>query len=341
MRTKFISILILGICLLSIIVGLLSFNKPQKAEKLCPAPTKKAIFEKFSSGKDKIALISLQGVITYNTKSSFLGDLNSAEGALKALKKVIKDENVKGVIFRVNSPGGTVAMSQEIHNALLKLREKKPVVVSMADIAASGGYFVACAADRIYANPGSLTGSIGVIMETVNAKTLLTDKLGVESETIKSGRFKDTGSVYRPLRQDERTLLQNLVNNAYSQFLTAIEQGRIDRDDEYKVEKVELNKENLKKYADGRVFTGEQALQYGFIDHLGGLEQATEGVKKMAMEKFPFISSDIEVVNYNKPSDFSEFLFQISSSLNPGAQSFETLLPLSSRYPRQPLFIRE
>ncbi|MBD3256774.1 MAG: signal peptide peptidase SppA, partial [Candidatus Lokiarchaeota archaeon] len=320
MRARFVSILILGLCLISVIVGLLTLSSQEKEKKACPEPSKTPILEKLSAGGNKIALITLHGVITYNMKSSFLGDVNSAEGALKALKKASKDKSVKGVIFRINSPGGTVAMSQEIHNSIMRLREKKPVVVSMADVAASGGYYVASAADRIYANPGSLTGSIGVIMETINARGLLTEKLGVESEIIKSGKYKDTGNIYRPLSNDERELLNNLINNAYIQFLNAIKEGRVAREDEYKLKKVELTEKKLKKYSDGRIFTGDQAVEYGFVDHLGGLAQAKDGVRQMAKEKFPFISDDIPVVDYNKPSGFSKFLLRLSNRFLPPLQ---------------------
>lgn len=341
MRTKFISILILGLCLLSIIIGLLTFNSREQAKKACPSTSKTPILEKLSAGGNKIALITLQGIISYDMKSSLFGDFNSAESALKALNKAGKDKSVKGVIFRINSPGGTVAMSQEIHNSILDLRKKKPVVVSMADIAASGGYFVASAADRIYANPGTLTGSIGVIMETINASGLLTDKLGIKSEIIKSGKYKDAGNIYRPLSQDERELLNNLVQNAYGQFLSAIKQGRIKRTDEYKLEKVDLTNENLIKYADGRVFTGEQAIEYGFIDHLGGLSHSKKGVLSMIKQTSPFISKDIPVIDYNKPSGFSEFLFRISGGMFPRIENINKLMPLSRKYPRQPLFIWE
>jgi len=342
MKPKFISILLLGLCLLSIIVGILTINGQKQAQKTCAATEERTdIFQKFSVGGNKIALITLTGTITYNHKSSFLGDFESAENALEALKKANKDNNVKGVIFRINSPGGTVAMSQELHNSLIRLRKNKPVVVSMADIAASGGYYIASAADRIYANPGTLTGSIGVIMETINARGLLNDKLGIESEIIKSGKYKDTGNPYRPLTPDEKNLLKNLVNNAYNQFLSAITEGRIERKDGYKLEKVSLTPKNLKQYADGRIFTGEQALNYGFVDQLGGLDQAKEGVKKMAKEKFPFISDDIPVVNYSKPTGISELFFRISERLVPSVYNFERMLPLSKRYPHQPLFIWE
>ncbi len=341
MKTKFISILILGLCLISVIVGMLSLSNQQQAKKTCPSPPKTALFQKISGGSSKIALITLQGAITYNMKSSFLGDLNSAESALKALKKAKKDKTVKGVIFRINSPGGTVAMSQEIYDSIIKLRKEKPIVVSMADVAASGGYYVASAADRIYANPGTVTGSIGVIMETINASGLLTEKLGIDSEIIKSGKYKDIGNIYRPLKPDERELLNNLINNAYDQFLNAIKQGRVERKDGYKLKKVDLNLDNLLKYADGRVFTGEQAIEYGFVDDLGGLTQAKEGVKQMAKEKFSSISDDISVVDYNRPSGFGELLFQIFNNTRPGVESFESLLPLSRKNPRLPLYIWE
>ncbi|HSA06833.1 MAG TPA: signal peptide peptidase SppA [Candidatus Gastranaerophilales bacterium] len=341
MRVKFAAYLILTLCLLSLAVGLLNVNKIQTVQKDVEPTKKRAILEKISGGGDKIAIVTLQGPISYDMSGSFFEDYNSAENTLKSFNKALEDKSVKGVLFRINSPGGTVAMSQEIYDSILKLREKKPVVVSMADIAASGGYYIASAADRIYANPGTLTGSIGVIMETINAQGLLTDKLGIKSEVIKSGKFKDTGNMYRPLSEEERTLLSDLVNNAYKQFVDAIIQGRINRNDKYKLAKVNLTKENLLKYADGRIFTGEQALKYGFVDKLGGLEQAVEDIKKMAKEKDFTVSADIPAVNYNKPAGFGEFFFNISSKLTPQSNSFEYLMPFSKKYARQPLFIWE
>ncbi len=339
MKVKIISLLILGLCLLSIIIGLLSFNRKGDVKKACAVSSEKSFLMKFSSG-DKIALITLQGPISYDMKNNFFGDLNSAGNVLESLKKASKDRKVKGVIFRVNSPGGTVAMSQEIYNSILKLRKKKPVVVSMADVAASGGYYISSAADRIYADPGTLTGSIGVIMETINAQGFLTDKLGIKSEVIKSGKYKDAGNFYRPLTGDEKILLTNLVNNAYHQFLNAVIVGRVNRNDNYKTKKTDLSEKTLKKYADGRVFTGEQALSYGFIDKLGGLTEATEGIRQMAKQKFPFISKDIPVVDYNKTKGVGELLFHMLTPMKP-VQGLERLLPLSKRSPRQPLFIWE
>ncbi len=336
MKAKTVSILILGFCILSIVIGVLSAAKQQEIKKACPAPPPPSIFKGFKvTTGDKIALVSMEGIIAQSGSDSFFRDFSSAGSALKSLNKAYEDKSVKGVIFRVDSPGGTVAMSQEIHNSLLRLREKKPVFVSMADVAASGGYFVASAADRIYANPGTVTGSIGVIMETMDASGLLTDKLGVKSEIIKSGKYKDIGNIYRALSPDERVLLNNLVNNAYGQFLQAITAGRMTRVDEYDIEKVELSEASLKQYADGRVFTGEQALEYGFVDKLGGLYVVEEDIKKVLGKK------DIQVVDYNKPRGFEEFFLQISDRFTPDMRGVQHLIPLSRKYPRQPLFIWE
>ncbi len=336
MKVRMISLLILGFCLLSIVIGTLSAGKKQVERKACPATPPPNFLKSLTAPTgNKIALIVLEGVISTDEADNFFRDFSSAQVALKALKEAREDKNVKGVIFRINSPGGTVAMSQELYNSVLKLREEKPVIVSMADVTASGGYYIASAADRIYANPGTITGSIGVIMEIINARGLLSDKLGVDSEMIKSGKYKDTGNIYRPLNPDERTLLNNLVKNAYSQFVKAIKEGRINRNDGYELEKTELTEENLEKYADGRIFTGEQAIEYGFADKLGGLEEAEEGIKKIIKIK------KIPVVNYSKPRGFEEFFLQMSQGLAPKMPGVEKIIPLSRKYPRQPLFIWE
>jgi len=331
MKTKIISISIIALCFLSIIVGIINTSvKTIKAEK-----NSSNFFKSFSSEGDKIALISIQGAISSDNSSSLLGEPDSAEGALKALEKAAEDKTVKGVIFRINSPGGTVAMSQEIYGTILRLREKKPVVVSMADVAASGGYYIASAANRIYADPGTLTGSIGVIMGTLNAQELMTQKLGVKSVVIKSGKFKDTGSMYRPMTGEEQTLLQNIVNSAYNQFLNAIIDGRIKRKDDYIIEKTVLTEQILKKYADGRIFTGEQAKDLGFVDKIGGLYEAKKDIRTMAK-----VSANFPVIPYNKPTGFTEMLFGGVESFMPH-KNIESYLPLSLNYPRQALYMWE
>ena len=340
MKTKIISISIITLCFLSIIVGIINTSvKTREVEKKSEQRSSN-FFNSFSYEGNKIALIALQGPISADTSSSLIGEPDSAEGALKALERASDDDSVKGVIFRINSPGGTVAMSQEIYETLIRLREKKPVAVSMADVAASGGYYIASAADRIYADPGTLTGSIGVIMGTLNVQELMTQKLGVKSVVIKSGKFKDTGSMYRPMTAEEQNLLQDLVNSAYHQFLNAIIDGRVKRKDNYKTEKVALSEDILKKYADGRVLTGEQAKDLGFVDNLGGLYKVKTDIRKMAKNKFPSINEDIPVTSYNKPTGFGEMLFGATESIMPH-KNIESYMPLSLSYPRQPLFMWE
>jgi protease-4 len=209
-------------------------------------------------------------------------------------------------------------------------------------LAASGGYYISSAADRIYAEPGSLVGSIGVIMNTINAQNLLNNKLGIQSNVVKSGKFKDLGSPYRPMTTEERQLLQNLINSTYKQFLEAITAGRIDRKDNYKVKKTDLTKETLRKYADGRVFTGEMAKKLGFIDNVGGLYEAQKAVQSMAKSKFKLPSADLPVVNYNKPSGLGELFLGVSESIMPKKDTMMIQsIPFSVKYPHQPLFVWE
>lgn len=327
MDNKKTAIIIIILCALSLIVGI--------ANNISPSPDKgettvrsKNINSIFSYTGNKIALIVLEGAISAEHGTGLIGDLYSAESTHKALKRAIDDDSVKGVLLRVNSPGGTVAMSQEIYSTIMRLRAEKPVVVSMIDLAASGGYYIASAADRIYAQPGTLTGSIGVIFNTFNAASLLNNKLGISSNVIKSGKFKDTGSPYRAMSQDEKALLQNLIDQTYGQFLSAIEDGRIKRNDEYKTNKTELSSDNLKKYADGRIFSGEQAKSYGFIDELGGMYEAYEAVNTMAKDKFNIRTDEITMVQYNKPTGISNILFGIETIFNKKS-SIESFLPLS------------
>jgi len=218
---------------------------------------------------ERLVLVSLEGAIS-SSRSGFSSD---ALGVRDQLLDLAQDEQVKGVLLRIDSPGGTVGASQEIHDAVLTLSQQKPVVVSMGDVAASGGYYVACAADKIYANPGTLTGSIGVILSGYNARKLLAN-LGIEPLVIKSGAYKDIFSLNRPLNAAERTLLQDLIGDTYDQFLTAVAKGR----------NLPLNK--VRPLADGRVFTGRQAQRVGLVDELGGLAEAKAALQRLAQKRF-------------------------------------------------------
>ena len=207
---------------------------------------------------DKIALIELKGIIL------------ASEETVRQFKKYREDRSIKGILFRVDSPGGGVVASQEIYEEVKKTRNSgKPVVVSMGSLAASGGYYVSCPANRIVSNPGTLTGSIGVISQFMRYDSLL-GKIGVEVNTIKSGKFKDAGNPFRQMTEDDKKYFQNLMDDVHRQFITAVETER------------KLPHDSLVAFADGRVFTGEQALKLGLVDTLGTYEDAIKITARIA-----------------------------------------------------------
>ena len=330
---------ILTICFLSLIVG--GFNTTIQGFKAKNEKAKK-LKNIFGTGSPKIALIQLNGLISAGEgQNNFFSESNSAQNVLKSLKCAKKDNSVKAIILKINSPGGTVATSQNIYYEVLRLRQTKPVVVVMEDVAASGGYYIASGADRIIAQEGTLTGSIGVIMQTMDAHKLLTDKLGLKSNVIKSGAFKDAGSSSREMSPQERELFQNIVNDSYNQFISAITKGRVQRNDKYSVPKKDLTKENLKKYSDGRIFTGHQAYNYGFVDILGDMETAQQIATKMASEKFSKnMGKNLPVVNYNEMSNFSQMIFGAQEAFFKG-DSIKNYLPDSMTMSKKPLYLWE
>jgi protease-4 len=206
---------------------------------------------------EKVAVLPITGVIA------------DSEDPIEQLKRFAKDDSVKAIVVRLNTPGGGVGPSQEIHEEIRKIRGKKVIVASMGSLAASGGYYIACAADKIYANPGTITGSIGVVMNFVNVKELI-DKVGVKGFAIKSGDFKDIGSPVREMNPQERALLQSVIDNVHSQFVNAVAEGR------------GLERDAVRAIADGRILSGEQAKGLGLVDMLGNLEDAVAEAGKMA-----------------------------------------------------------
>ncbi len=197
-----------------------------------------------------IGVVELRGVIQ-----------DSAE-VVEVLERFRKRTNTVAVVLRIDSPGGAVAPAQEIYDAVWRLREHKPVIASLGNVAASGGYYVASAANVILADPGTITGSIGAIM-SVPLYGPLADKLGISEEIVKSGRFKDTGHPLRPMTADERALLQGMVDDVLSQFVDAVARGR------------NMDSARVRELADGRVYSGAQARAAGLVDRLGGLDDAT------------------------------------------------------------------
>ena len=210
----------------------------------------------FAKG-DKVAVLPITGVIA------------DPDATIDQLKKFAKDGSVKAIVLRINSPGGGVGPSQEIYAEVRKLKDKKPVVASMGAVAASGGYYIACGSRKIYANPGTITGSIGVIMQFVNVKDLI-EKIGVKGFVVKSGALKDAGSPLRDMTPEERLYLQSVIDNVHGQFVHAVAEGR------------RLDVEAVRQIADGRVFTGEQAKALGLVDVLGGQEDAVAEAGRMA-----------------------------------------------------------
>jgi len=238
-------------------------------------------YEKTGGGKGKIALIKIQGLLLTGTSTKgglFKEIVTGSDTITKLLDEACSDTYVKTVLLRVNSPGGSVAASQEILAAIdnCKLQGKK-VVVSMGDIAASGAYYLSSGADEIIANPRTLTGSIGVIWSIENIKSLY-DKIGIQVEILKKGKFKDAGNPLRKMTAEERQLFTGLLNNAYEQFITDVARER----------KIKLSE--LKKIADGRILTGEQALKYNLVDKLGSYNFAIQEAAKLGkIEGKPYL----------------------------------------------------
>jgi protease-4 len=206
----------------------------------------------------RVALVELDGPIV------------DVDDLIRELRAHRDNPLVKAVVIRINSPGGVVAPTQELHAALTRLRESgKPVVASLGSIAASGGYYVAVAADKIYANPGTLTGSIGVIMRLANLDGLL-KKVGVEFVVVKAGQLKDLGNFARAMTPEERRVLQLLLEDVHGQFISAVAAGR------------KLDRAQVLGFADGRVVSGAQAKALQMVDALGGLEEALDGAAQLA-----------------------------------------------------------
>lgn len=197
----------------------------------------------------KIALVRVTGIILDSTET------------INELKEYSKDNSIKAIVIRVDSPGGAVAPSQEIYGEILKIKGKKKIIVSMGSVAASGGYYIAAPADIIVANAGTLTGSIGVIMEIPNVEGLM-DKIGVKAQVIKSGKHKDIASMYRSIPPEELEILQTVMDDVHDQFITAVSEAR------------GIPYEETKKLADGRIFTGRMAKEVGLVDKIGSLQDA-------------------------------------------------------------------
>lgn len=228
--------------------------------------------------KEKVALVNVEGPIL------------QAKHTVDEIKEYEKDKSIKAIVLRIDSPGGGVVPSQEIYEEVRKAAAQKKLIVSMGSVAASGGYYISAPASRIIANPGTITGSIGVIMEVPNIKGLM-DKIGVKTEVIKSGKHKDIASVFRGIGSEEREIIQGVMNDVHEQFIKAVSDGR------------RIPVEDVRKIADGRIFSGNQAAKIGLVDELGDLEYAIKVAAKMAG-----IKGEPEVVRKKEKSPLLELL---------------------------------
>ena len=252
MRRRVLGLLVLVLAVVALVVGLLRPRVPWQA-----------------GAGNQVGVVEVVGPIL-STADPWSPDAADVRDVLDQLETARTDQAIRAVVVRIDSPGGTPAASQELREALQRVREAgKPVVASLGDVAASGGYYVATGADRIVANPGTLTGSIGVIFQVFTVHELL-DRWGVQVNVVQTGRFKDTGSPFRPLDPLDRQFLEQLAQDVLDQFVQAVVEGR------------GLPEEEVRELADGRVFSGRQALELGLVDQLGGLDAAVSLAARLA-----------------------------------------------------------
>ena len=244
MRKRLLVGVVFGIVLLSLVVAAV-FGAPGRV-----------------ASSEAVGIVRIEGVIVGGEGGDFMGTTLGAEDVAAHLRRAAEDPSIRAVVLRLNSPGGSAAAAQEIGQEVDRLRQAgKKVVASMGDTAVSGAYWIAAKADRIVANPATITGSIGVIIQTQHLVGLY-EKLGIDTETVKSGPHKDMGSPARPLTPEERRIFQGMVDDIYDQFVAVVAAGR------------KMEESRVRQLADGRVFTGSQAKELGLVDEMGDLQDA-------------------------------------------------------------------
>jgi protease-4 len=265
------------------------------------------------SGDGKVLLLDLSGVISSQDQDGIIPQPNVLATFKEELTKASKDEKVKALVVRINSPGGTVNASDILYHELktFKANKKIPVIASMMDVAASGGYYLAMATDTIIVHPSTVTGSIGVIMLTVNAKGLL-EKVGVEASAITSGPRKDMGSPFRTMTPEEKAIFQGVIDSFYQRFLTVVQEGR-----------PQLSAEQIKKLADGRIYSGDQAKAAGLVDDIGYLDEAIDLAKKKAS------LTEARIVTYRRHGEYQNNIYSRMFDTGSGLRSLANVDLLS------------
>ena len=252
------------------------------------------------TGADKILLMDISGMLTSSRPGGFIEQLTDQPSLPTRIKeeldKAEDDGHVKAIVLRINTPGGTVTASDILHHDLVSFKKERniPIIASIMDLGTSGGYYVAMASDKVIAHPSAVTGSLGVIMVTVNASGLL-EKVGVEAVAVTSGQHKDMGSPFRAMTDKDREIFQSVIDSFYHQFLRVIEQGRPG-----------LNSKSIQQLADGRIYSAQQAKAHGLIDEIGYLDDAIEVAKKAAG------ITEAKVIRYHRhggyhPNIYSQF----------------------------------
>ena len=288
-KEKIVSVLILIFFVVSLLAASFLVLRVSE-EKSTKFPGEVPGFAKPSN----IAIVNIYGPIQIESNGFFEVLPAGADYVVQELHALRENPNVKAVVLRINSPGGSVGAVQEIYSELLKLKESgKKIVASQAEVSASGGYYLAVAADKIVSEPGAVTGSIGVIIPITNFEGLF-GKIGVQIDVIKSGAHKDIGSSSRALTDEERKILQDMVDSAYQQFLDAVKKGRSSV----------MTEDKIKEVADGRIMTGAQAKEVGLIDELGSLEDAINIAAGLAGIK----KDDIRI--FEEKKDWKKILLQ-------------------------------
>lgn len=277
----------------SILMSLLLAGCGPTAFKITPVPAdqeleEEVVFRDKGWLADKILLIDVDGVLLNMSKPALLSSgENPVVTFVEKLEKAARDKAVKAIILRINSPGGSVTASDLMYSELQYYKQRtggeKPVVAMLMDVAASGGYYLACGCDEIVAQPTTVTGSIGVIMQLVNFSGTM-DKIGIEATAIKSGPMKNAGSPFKPLTPQEEDIFQSLVDDFYGRFLDVVVKGRPD-----------MSEAEVRTVADGRVYSAEQALELGLIDRIATLRETVEAVKEQIGAR------RVRVVTYKRP----------------------------------------
>ena len=260
-----------------------------------------SFIEGFNSGLSRKAQIKGDKVIAYLTVDGVIsGGRDELFQALEEIEDGVEDKKISGLLIFINSPGGSVAPTQDLYHRVLELRKSIPVVCALGDVAASGGFYLATACEQIYAQPGTTTGSIGVIFQLFNLEDLA-HWAKVKPLTIKSGKLKDIASPFRPMTDDEKHYLQNLLDQVHEQFIRDVAKGRAGK----------ITDSKLREVADGRIFTGEAAVQLGLVDKLGGARDALAYLRDIKK-----LGHDLKVIRLPKPRRSLESLFTSSQSQN-------------------------